>query len=540
MKFAKSYPLIATGFIAAIVLGRVEAEQSPSTATSQAASGSITIPAGGISLYSRAGTDGRGALNPMREVVYKTVGDTQLKLWIMTPVGWEASDKRPLIMYSYGSGWKGNSQPQDIMESKYYSRMWNKGHRFGHDFGAVTVGFDYRGGKPGGIPNQISDAKSATRWALDHASELGVDPARLVVAGDSSGGHLATSAAWFPGQFDDPADREPTTIQAKAVLSFCSVLSRDEQSHSPAHHIKPDSPPTLLMFGDQDGWKKTADTFVAEAKKVGAPVHLEVYPGANHDFHVGGAYFDQTMALAGRFIQACGVAPWQGVCLPGGRLELTDLGEVVAMAVRTPLKGTPGKVVYSANKGGRIEGSTFVSSGVPGVYPVACTDTEFGGKSQRSGWIRVPIVLDTGCPGVAVVPDGAWRENPLPGAIGGSEWELPHASPGGLTISWTAANPGRYLLYGVRFSNAKGADQVSIQATIDGGSPISGQWDQTVSKEAGGHLLLPQVVELKADQKLTVRIGRGNNNNRSLRLDAVLLVPVTSGEIPSYPERSKS
>ncbi len=524
---------LAATLVGLLIVTIVSAQEpmSPKSAL-EGRTSSTTAPVIEISLHSRAGSDGRGPLNPMREVVYKTVDNVPLKLWIMTPVGWKASDKRLLIMYSYGSGWKGNSQPKDIMELKYYNRVWTKGHRFGHDFGAVTVGFDYRGGKPGGIPNQISDAKSATRWALAHAAELGIDPDRLVVAGDSSGGHLATSAAWFPGAFDDPADGAPTPIRAKAVLSFCSVLSRDTKSESPAHNIKPDSPPTLLMFGDQDGWKKTADTFAAEAAKVGAPVHFEVYPGASHDFHVGGPYFDQTMALAGRFMQACGVVPWLGVCLPGERLELNGLGDVVAMAVRTPLKGTPGKVNFTATTGGRIEGAAFVSDGVPGVYPVAGIDSAAGEKSRRAGWVRVPVVLDSGRAGVAVEPEGPWREVLQPNAIGGQEWELPSGSVGGLKLSWTASAPGRYLVYGVRSSPGKGAEQIAISATIGDGPPISGQWDQVASREAGGHLLLSQALETKQDQKVTIRVGCGKNSNRPLRLDAVLLVPVTTGEIP--------
>jgi len=524
LKHAGINYLIAIGFVTALMRGPANAGDTPTSTPKTSVAD--------IALYSRTGSDGRGALNPMREVVYKTVDNIPLKLWIMTPVGWQASDKRPLIMYSYGSGWKGNSQPKDIMELKYYSRTWNKGHRFGHDFGAVTVGFDYRGGKPGGIPNQISDAKSATRWALTHAAELGIDPDRLVVAGDSSGGHLATSAAWFPGAFDDPADDPATPIRARAVLSFCSVLSRDTRTESPAHNIKRDSPPTLLMFGDQDGWKKTADTFASEAEKVGAPVHFEVYAGAGHDFHVGGSYFDQTMALSGRFMQACGVVPWQGLCLPGERRALTGLGDVVAMAVRTPLKGTPGNITYTATAGGKIDGAAFVSNGTPGVYAVAGVDSVVGVKSRRGGWIRVPVVLDSDRVGVTVVPDVHWRQVAQAEAIGGKEWELPHGSAGNLTFNWTVTTPGRYLVYGVRTSNVKGAEQITVSADINGGKPVTGQWDQLVSKEAGGHLLLSQVLELKTDQKLAIRVGRDSNTNRPMRIDAVLLVPVSPGEIP--------
>lgn len=52
----------------------------------------------------------------------------------------------------------------------------------------------YRDSTVGVFPDPVRDARNAVRFMRVHADEYAVDPTRMVVMGDSSGGHTATYA----------------------------------------------------------------------------------------------------------------------------------------------------------------------------------------------------------------------------------------------------------------------------------------------------------------------------------------------------------
>lgn len=89
------------------------------------------------------------------------------------------------IVFLHGGGWT-------VGDLDAYDGL---ARRIAAGTGAVVLAVDYRRAPEHPFPAAVDDAVSATRWALAHAGELGGDPGRVAVAGDSGGGNLAAVVA---------------------------------------------------------------------------------------------------------------------------------------------------------------------------------------------------------------------------------------------------------------------------------------------------------------------------------------------------------
>jgi acetyl esterase len=94
------------------------------------------------------------------------------------------------VVYLHGGGWTlGDLDAYDGLT-----------RRFAAATGAVVVAVGYRLAPEHPFPAAVDDALAATRWALARAGELGGDPRRVGVAGDSGGGNLAAVVAQALGE----------------------------------------------------------------------------------------------------------------------------------------------------------------------------------------------------------------------------------------------------------------------------------------------------------------------------------------------------
>jgi acetyl esterase len=100
----------------------------------------------------------------------------------------------PLIVYYHGGGFV-------ICDLDTHDAPCRLLCRYG---GAHVLSIDYRLAPEHPFPAAPDDCQAALRWAFEHAEELGADPNRIAVAGDSAGGNLSTVMALLARKGENP------------------------------------------------------------------------------------------------------------------------------------------------------------------------------------------------------------------------------------------------------------------------------------------------------------------------------------------------
>ncbi len=122
---------------------------------------------------------------PVAQVIDRTVlgpaGDIKIRIYWPTM----SSGSCPLIVFAHGGGFVFC----DLDSHDDLCRSMSNG------VGAVVVSVDYRLAPESRWPAAVNDVYAVADWAAGQAEELGADPARMVLAGDSAGGNLATVTA---------------------------------------------------------------------------------------------------------------------------------------------------------------------------------------------------------------------------------------------------------------------------------------------------------------------------------------------------------
>lgn len=96
-----------------------------------------------------------------------------------------AADPGPLLVYFHGGGFiEGGLDSHDAACRRLAERS-----------GVPVLALTYRLGPEHPFPAGHDDADEGYRWVVDHAAELGADPRRLAVGGDSAGANLAATVA---------------------------------------------------------------------------------------------------------------------------------------------------------------------------------------------------------------------------------------------------------------------------------------------------------------------------------------------------------
>ncbi|HEY0582892.1 MAG TPA: alpha/beta hydrolase [Chloroflexota bacterium] len=212
------------------------------------------------------------------------------------------AEPRPLLVYFHGGGWiTGNIDIGDKPCRALAAAT-----------GGVVVSVEYRMGPEDRFPAAVDDCFAATRWAAEHAAELGAEPGRLVVIGDSAGGNLAAVVALeardrggpeiayqvliYPVtdyRFDYPSyleNGEGYLLTTEGMRWFWgNYLASAEQGRDPrAAPMRAADlsglPPALVITGEFDPLRDEGEAYAERLSAAGVPVKRHRFDGMIHGF----------------------------------------------------------------------------------------------------------------------------------------------------------------------------------------------------------------------------------------------------------------
>lgn len=248
-------------------------------------------------------------LEPTRRVVYKTVGDRELSLHIFEPAGHRPTDRRPVFLAIHGGGWTGG-------EPRWFYPIAD---HFAH-CGMLGVSLEYRlldQEQGTTVFDCVRDGRSAVRYLRSHATELGIDPERIVVAGGSAGGHVAAGTMLFDG-IDEPGEDTSVSCRPDVAVLYYPVIDTSEAGYgqqkigdrwrelSPVDHVVSGLPPTIVFHGTADTVTPFAGAqeFQKRMLEAGNACELVAHEGGRHGYFIFDLeLFEQAMQTTEEFLR---------------------------------------------------------------------------------------------------------------------------------------------------------------------------------------------------------------------------------------------
>jgi acetyl esterase len=182
------------------------------------------------------------------------------------------------------------------------------------DAGVVVVSVDYRLAPEHPFPAALDDAWAVLEWVAADAAELGADPARIAVGGDSGGGNLAAVLALLARDRGGPelrfqllvypavdlrpdaVDRFPSLTEngegyvlTYAAMQFFMGNYRPDPSQADDWRLSPllapdhgGLPAALIITAEFDPLRDEGRTYAEALEAAGTPVTLSLYEGTVH------------------------------------------------------------------------------------------------------------------------------------------------------------------------------------------------------------------------------------------------------------------
>ena len=231
-------------------------------------------------------------------VTYLTANNYESKLDVYSRRG--ATTPQPTVVYFHGGFWAAGSKEGSLMSLLPWMEMgWN------------VVNVEYRLARVAPAPAAVEDCLCALRYLAAKAKTYNIDVNRLVVTGESAGGHLTLTSAMIPESagldrqcagntpvpkvaaainwfgITDVADVIDGPNKANLAVTWLGSLPNKEEIAkrvSPLTYVRPGLPPILTIHGDQDRLVPyNHATRLHEAlTKAGVPNQLLTIPKGGH------------------------------------------------------------------------------------------------------------------------------------------------------------------------------------------------------------------------------------------------------------------
>jgi acetyl esterase len=219
------------------------------------------------------------------------------------PVGSSPTEQLPVLVAFHGGGWViGNLDTNDGTSRWLANRA-----------GVAVVSVDYRLGPEHVFPAAVEDCWAATRWVASNGTELGIDPQRVVVGGDSAGGNLAAVVALLARDAGAPSIRLQVLVYpaVDARMGHRSVdengtgylLSKADMVWFYGHYglgqvvqvddwrLSPllagslaDVAPAYVITAEFDPLRDEGEAYAAALEAAGVPVQHRRFDGMIHGF----------------------------------------------------------------------------------------------------------------------------------------------------------------------------------------------------------------------------------------------------------------
>jgi acetyl esterase len=212
----------------------------------------------------------------------------------------------PVVMYFHGGGWViGDIDTHDSLC-----------RRLAAESGCAVVSVDYRCAPEHKFPAAFDDCYDATRHVVEHAADMGIDPERIAVAGDSAGGNLAAAVAIKARDAGSPQirfqlliypvvepDFETNSYRERAegfglrrstmIWFWEQYLRGDADAQNPyAVLTRADLrglPPAHVITAEYDVLLDEGESFASRLREAGVATTLRRYDGVIHGFmHLAG------------------------------------------------------------------------------------------------------------------------------------------------------------------------------------------------------------------------------------------------------------